>query len=96
MRVIVAHGAEDLRVETQTIDEPGPGEALIQMEAGGICGSDLHYYHWAARRDFAVAALWFMRLLLCGDAEPLYRYAFLRLSNALSAYSRSFQRDAGR
>jgi L-idonate 5-dehydrogenase len=24
---------------------PGPGEVLVRMERGGICGSDLHYYN---------------------------------------------------
>ena len=44
MKAIVAHAAKDLRIEHQTAPDPGPGQVLIQMEAGGICGSDLHYY----------------------------------------------------
>ncbi|MEO9515628.1 MAG: L-idonate 5-dehydrogenase [Paracoccaceae bacterium] len=44
MKAIVAHAAKDLRIEHQTAPKPGPGQVLIQMEAGGICGSDLHYY----------------------------------------------------
>jgi L-idonate 5-dehydrogenase len=39
------HGKHDLRVETVTLADPGPGEVLVRMGAGGICGSDLHYYH---------------------------------------------------
>jgi L-idonate 5-dehydrogenase len=42
---IVIHAAKDLRVEMQESTKPGPGEVLIKMAAGGICGSDLHYYH---------------------------------------------------
>ena len=42
---IVIHAAGDLRVEPQEVEAPGAGEVLIQMQAGGICGSDLHYYH---------------------------------------------------
>ena len=42
---IVIHAAGDLRIEPQKVPAPGAGEALIQMQAGGICGSDLHYYH---------------------------------------------------
>ncbi|MGZ2487833.1 L-idonate 5-dehydrogenase [Rhizobium pisi] len=34
----------DLRVETDTVPAPGPGEVLLKMAAAGICGSDLHYY----------------------------------------------------
>ena len=42
---IVIHAAGDLRIEPQELATPGAGEVLIQMQAGGICGSDLHYYH---------------------------------------------------
>ncbi|MEL6466566.1 MAG: L-idonate 5-dehydrogenase [Pseudomonadota bacterium] len=45
MKVIVAHAAKDLRIETRDIPAPGPGQLLIKMAAGGICGSDLHYYN---------------------------------------------------
>lgn len=45
MRAIVAHAANDLRLEE--IDppaEPAPGEVAVRLKVGGICGSDLHYY----------------------------------------------------
>jgi L-idonate 5-dehydrogenase len=45
MKAIVAHGPKDLRIETRDMPDPGPGEVLIRMERGGICGSDLHYYN---------------------------------------------------
>jgi L-idonate 5-dehydrogenase len=38
------HGAEDLRVESMPEPEPGPGEVCLKLGAGGICGSDLHYF----------------------------------------------------
>lgn len=41
---IVIHAAHDLRLENHSIAKPGPGEVLINVQAGGICGSDLHYY----------------------------------------------------
>ena len=41
---IVIHAAGDLRVEARDVAEPGRGEILVKMQAGGICGSDLHYY----------------------------------------------------
>ncbi len=44
MRAVVAHGAGDLRIEEVPDPEPGPGEVLIRMEWGGICGSDLSYW----------------------------------------------------
>ncbi len=43
-RVARLYGARDIRVETHELTEPGPGEVLLAMAAGGICGSDLHYY----------------------------------------------------
>lgn len=45
MRSIVIHKAKDLRVENTEIGQPASGEVLIRMAAGGICGSDLHYYN---------------------------------------------------
>lgn len=43
-RVARLYGKKDLKVETQDYREPGAGEILLRMAAGGICGSDLHYY----------------------------------------------------
>ena len=45
MKAIVAHDAKDVRIEDREMPTPGPGEVLIRMERGGICGSDLHYYN---------------------------------------------------
>tara|TARA_R110002096_G_scaffold291969_13_gene486246 strand:- start:5146 stop:6177 length:1032 start_codon:yes stop_codon:yes gene_type:complete len=45
MKAIVIHAAKDLRIEDQPVMPPGPGEVQITMAAGGICGSDLHYYN---------------------------------------------------
>jgi len=42
---IVIHAAHDLRVEPRKVPAPSAGEVLVRMEAGGICGSDLHYYN---------------------------------------------------
>ncbi|WP_425071171.1 L-idonate 5-dehydrogenase [Sagittula sp. S175] len=45
MKTLVAHAARDIRIEERDMPTPGPGEVLIRMERGGICGSDLHYYN---------------------------------------------------
>ncbi len=45
MKAIVAHAAKDLRIEEFDAAEPGPGEVLVRIARGGICGSDLHYYN---------------------------------------------------
>ncbi|MGH8008716.1 MAG: alcohol dehydrogenase catalytic domain-containing protein, partial [Candidatus Binatia bacterium] len=43
-RVICLHAQDDLRIETRPVGTPGPGEVLVTVEVGGICGSDLHYW----------------------------------------------------
>jgi L-idonate 5-dehydrogenase len=45
MRAIVAHAAKDLRVERMEIGELSPRDIRVRIQAGGICGSDLHYYN---------------------------------------------------
>ena len=44
MRAIVIHAARDLRVDDVDVPEVGPDEVEVRIGAGGICGSDLHYY----------------------------------------------------
>ncbi len=43
-RLCRLHGKNDVRIETANVAAPGAGEVLVQIGAGGICGSDLHYY----------------------------------------------------
>lgn len=43
MKAIVVHAAQDVRLETRPTQEPGDHEVQVQIERGGICGSDLHY-----------------------------------------------------
>lgn len=43
MRALVIHAAGDLRLEERPDPAPGPGQLLLRLAAGGICGSDLHY-----------------------------------------------------
>jgi L-idonate 5-dehydrogenase len=45
LKSIVIHAAKDLRIEDHEVENPGPGEVLIRMAMGGVCGSDLHYYN---------------------------------------------------
>ena len=47
MRAVVIHAPHDLRVEeTSAADEPlGARDVRVRVAAGGICGSDLHYFH---------------------------------------------------
>lgn len=45
MKAIIAHAAKDVRIEEVSEEKPGEGEVLLRLATGGICGSDLHYYH---------------------------------------------------
>jgi L-idonate 5-dehydrogenase len=45
MKSVVIHAAKDLRIEDRASEAAGPGQVEIAIEAGGICGSDLHYYN---------------------------------------------------
>jgi L-idonate 5-dehydrogenase len=45
MKSIVIHAAKDLRIEHRDVEPVGPRQVQIKLAAGGICGSDLHYYN---------------------------------------------------
>ncbi|MEP3330855.1 L-idonate 5-dehydrogenase [Sedimentitalea sp.] len=45
MKAVVIHAAKDLRVETSACESVSAGQVKVKIEAGGICGSDLHYFH---------------------------------------------------
>ncbi len=49
MQAVVCHGPHDYRLEEVAVPERKPGEALIRVEAVGICASDLKCYHGAAK-----------------------------------------------
>jgi L-idonate 5-dehydrogenase len=44
MKALICHAPEDLRIDTQDEELPGPGQLQVRVAFGGICGSDLHYY----------------------------------------------------
>jgi L-idonate 5-dehydrogenase len=45
MKAAIIHAPHDLRIEDVDVALPGPGEVQVRIRAGGICGSDLHYFH---------------------------------------------------
>ena len=45
MRALVVHAPKDLRADDWRDETPGQGQVLVRTAAGGICGSDLHYYN---------------------------------------------------
>jgi L-idonate 5-dehydrogenase len=54
MLAAVCHGKKDLRVEPLAERALHADEVRVAVAYGGICGSDLHYYHRGAVGDFAV------------------------------------------
>jgi L-idonate 5-dehydrogenase len=54
MIACVIHGAKSLKIEQRPTPSPGEGEVLVRFGAGGICGSDLHYYHEGRVGDFVL------------------------------------------
>ena len=48
------YAAHDLRLEQETAPPLGPTEVLLRLGAGGICGSDLHYYQHGRVGNFVV------------------------------------------
>ncbi|MBR0798011.1 L-idonate 5-dehydrogenase [Bradyrhizobium jicamae] len=45
MRAVVIHAPHDLRIDNFENPAPAPHQVRVKIAAGGICGSDLHYYH---------------------------------------------------
>ncbi|MGJ4995333.1 L-idonate 5-dehydrogenase [Bradyrhizobium sp. HKCCYLS3077] len=45
MRAVVIHAPKDLRIDSFPDPAPDAGQVRVKIAAGGICGSDLHYYH---------------------------------------------------
>jgi len=45
MKAVVIHAAKDLRIEEREVETLTAGQVEVAIEAGGICGSDLHYYN---------------------------------------------------
>ncbi|MEY9996730.1 S-(hydroxymethyl)mycothiol dehydrogenase [Streptomyces sp. V4I8] len=50
--VIAAGKDEPVRVETIVVPDPGPGEAVVQIQACGVCHTDLHYKQGGISDDF--------------------------------------------
>jgi L-idonate 5-dehydrogenase len=44
MKAVVIHAARDMRIGEADTPALGPHDVQVRIRAGGICGSDLHYY----------------------------------------------------
>jgi len=49
--VATAKGAP-VTVQTVVVPDPGPGEALVRVQACGVCHTDLHYREGGINDDF--------------------------------------------
>ena len=54
MLAVVCHGRKDLRIEPVDELPLGVDEVRVAVAFGGICGSDMHYFHRGAVGDFAL------------------------------------------
>src|SRR4051794_41210237 len=53
VRGVIAPGKDEpVRVETIVVPDPGPGEAVVQVQACGVCHTDLHYKQGGINDDF--------------------------------------------
>ena len=53
VRAVVARSkGQPLTVETINVPDPGPGEAVVQVQACGVCHTDLHYREGGINDDF--------------------------------------------
>jgi S-(hydroxymethyl)mycothiol dehydrogenase len=52
-RGVIARGrGEPVTIETIVVPDPGPGEALVAVQACGVCHTDLHYREGGINDDF--------------------------------------------
>src|SRR6186997_3223631 len=53
VRGVVAHKKGDpVSVETIVVPDPGPGEAVVEVQACGVCHTDLHYREGGINDEF--------------------------------------------
>jgi S-(hydroxymethyl)mycothiol dehydrogenase len=53
VRGVIAPGkGEPVRIETIVIPDPGPGEAVVRVQACGVCHTDLHYREGGINDEF--------------------------------------------
>ena len=50
--VVAAAVGEPVTVETIVVPDPGPGEVIVDVQACGVCHTDLHYREGAINDEF--------------------------------------------
>ena len=71
MKAVTFHAAGDVRVEDRPLPElSAPTDAIVEIAASGICGSDLHIYHGRVKIEpgFTIGHEFVGTVLAAGDA----------------------------
>lgn len=63
--------AEDLRVVERPLGDLAPGMVRVRFGAGGICGSDMHYFRHARTGDFVVTSPLVLGHEVAGDVVEI-------------------------
>ena len=50
--VVARSKGAPVTVETINVPDPGPGEAVVQVQACGVCHTDLHYREGGINDDY--------------------------------------------
>ncbi|HEV7688420.1 MAG TPA: alcohol dehydrogenase catalytic domain-containing protein, partial [Acidimicrobiia bacterium] len=50
--VVAAAAGAAVSIETVVVPDPGPGEALVEVQACGVCHTDLHYREGGINDEF--------------------------------------------
>src|SRR6201989_2533310 len=71
MRAVTFQAPLEVRLDERTEPElTGPDDAIVAIEASGICGSDLHIYHGRVKMEpgFTIGHEFVGRVIAVGDA----------------------------
>ncbi|WP_280337966.1 alcohol dehydrogenase catalytic domain-containing protein [Salinicola acroporae] len=96
MKALVIHGKQDLRSQEWETPQPRQDEVRVRIAWGGICGSDLHYYHDGANGAFVVREPLIPGHELSGtvDLDPSGGWRRVRRSPSIPPPSASAGRDS--
>ena len=77
--VIAGAKGAPVSVETILVPDPGPGEALVRIQACGVCHTDLHYREGAITNDFPFCSVMKRPVLWrkSGRMLPMWHLAIL-------------------
>ena len=67
MRAAVLHGARDIRLEDRPEETIGAGRVRVRFGAGGICGSDIHYFLHGRSGEFVAVEPLILGHEIAGD-----------------------------